>query len=155
MGRSVEFNASNWQQILFFSATAGRVGENSRVPIPPRDSFTLIESDIIAVHVSTTVPTGRRWRWGGTVEQRFRTGLTVGGTTDAAGEPKNMYIGAITTIFFPRITAQYSLRFHIPRWFDNVQVTAWQYTGPDDDLTDITLAQEFSNINFKLDQLLG
>ncbi|AFZ56910.1 hypothetical protein H6G54_12095 [Anabaena cylindrica FACHB-243] len=155
MGRVVNFNAANWESILNFSATAGQVGESAYIPIPPTESPIFLESDIIAVYVDTTVPNGRNWRWGGYVEQRFQSGLTVGGTNDSAGEPKSIYISRITTIFFPPITAQYSLKFYFPRWFKDVNLTCWQYTGVDDVVTDITLAQEFSNINFKLDQLLG
>jgi hypothetical protein len=155
MGRIVEFNANNWEQIHSFNAAAGIISENSHVPIPFSEASTFLESDIIAVYVNTTIPDGRRWRWGGYLERNFRSGLTVGGLNDAAGEPRSMYIGRITTIFFPKITAQYSLRFYFPTWFRSVQLLAWQYTGRDDNSTDIALAQEFANINFKLDQMLG
>jgi hypothetical protein len=154
MGRVVEFNAANWESIYNFSATAGILSENTYIPIPPTQAPIFLESDIIAVYADTTVPNGRKWRYAGYVEQRFQSGLTVGGNTDAAGEPKNMWVGKITTIFFPVITAQYSLKFYFPNWFKDVSLQVWQYTGVDDVKTDIVLAQEFANLNFKLDQLL-
>lgn len=155
MGRIVEFNSANWDSIHSFSATAGKAGENSHIPIPPTEAPILLNSDIIAVYVNTAVPDGRGWRWGGFLERRFQSGLTVGGLTDAAGEPKSMYIGKITTIFFPKVTAQYSLKFYFPRWFKSVSLSCWQYTGVDDDTTAVSHALEFANLNFKLDQLLN
>lgn len=156
MTRVVEIgNANNWENIYSYSASAGILSDTTYIPIPPITAPIFLESDIIAVYVDTNVPNGKSWRWGGYVEQRFVNGLTVGGNASSAGEPKNMWIDKITTIFFPTITAEYSLKFYFPKWFKNVSLQCWQYTGTDDNLTDITQAQEFANINFKLDQLLG
>ncbi len=153
MGRKVEFNALNWQNIYSFSATAGKLSEITYIPIPPAQAPIFLESDIIAVYISTDVPQGKNWRWGGFLEQRFTSGLLVGGSPDAAGEPKNMWIDKITTIFFPKITAQYSLKFYFPKWFKNVELQCWQYTGVDDTEEKIFMVEEFSNLNFKLDQI--
>lgn len=153
MGRIVNLNESNWENIYSFSATAGILSENTYVPIPPATAPIFIESDIIAVYVDTTVPDGRSWRYGGFLEQRFTSGLLVGGSTDAAGEPKNMWIDKITTIFFPVITAQYSLKFYFPKWFKNVSLQCWQYTGVDDTQEKILMVEEFANLNFKLDEI--
>jgi len=155
MGRKVEFNALNWENIYSFSATAGKLSETTYIPIPPTQTPIFLESDIIAVYVNTNVPDGKHWRWGGFLEQRFTSGLLVGGGTDAAGEPKNMWIDKITTIFFPKITAQYSLKFYFPKWFKNVELQCWQYTGIDDTDEKILMVEEFANINFKLDQITG
>lgn len=153
MGRKVDFNASNWESIYNYSATAGILSENTYIPIPPVSAPIFIESDIIAVYINTDVPNGRNWRYGGFVEQRFTSGLLVGGSSDAAGQPNSLYIDKITTIFFPPITAQYSLKFYFPKWFKSVQLQCWQYTGIDDTDEKILLVEEFANINFKLDQL--
>lgn len=153
MGRIVNLNGSNWESIYSFSATAGILSENTYIPIPPATAPIFIESDIIAVYVDTTVPDGRSWRYGGFLEQRFTSGLLVGGSTDAAGEPKNMWIDKITTIFFPVITAQYSLKFYFPKWFKNVSLQCWQYTGVDDTQEKILMVEEFANLNFKLDEI--
>ncbi|MBD2388446.1 hypothetical protein [Cylindrospermum sp. FACHB-282] len=154
MGRIVEFNEANWELIYNFSTTAVLFSANSYTPISPIDAPILLETDIVAVYIDTTVPDGRNWRYGGYTEQRFRSGIIIGGSNDAAGEPYNLWIGKITTLFFPRISAQYSLKFYPPKWFKDVSLQVWQYTGIDDESSDIASVQEFSNINFKLDQLL-
>lgn len=153
MGRKVEFNSSNWESIYSFSATAGKVSEGVYIPIPPAQAPIFIESDIIAVYVNTNIPEGKNWRWGGFLEQRFTSGLLVGGSVDAAGDPRNIYIGKIATIFFPKISAQYSLKFYFPKWFRNVELQCWQYTGVDDTDEKILMVEEFANLNFKLDQI--
>ena len=155
MSRVVSFGANNWESIYSYSATAGILSENSYIPIPPAQSPIFLESDIIAVYVNTDVPNGRSWRYGGFVEQRFTSGLLVGGSTDAAGQPNAIYIDKITTIFFPPITAQYSLKFYFPKWFKSVELQCWQYTGVDDTDEKILLVEEFANLNFKLNQLLN
>lgn len=155
MGRVVEFNAANWQQLINYSAAAVTMSENVYVPLTPYESPTFLESDIIAVYVTTTVPQGSIWSFGGTVEQRFISGLTVGGNADAAGNIQKIWLNKITTILFPKLSATYSLKFYFPKWFKDVSLQCWQYTGIDDTDENILLAQEFGNINFKLDQLLN
>jgi hypothetical protein len=155
MTRVVSFNSNNWENIYNASANAIIYSDKSYIPIPPISAPIFLESDIIAVYINTTVPTGRNWRYGGFCEQRFTSGLLVGGSADAAGEPKNIWIDKITTIFFPQITAQYSLRFYFPSWFKSVSLSLWQYTGPDDTDEKIAMSEEFANLNFKLDQLIN
>ncbi|MTJ56020.1 hypothetical protein FJR38_26905 [Anabaena sp. UHCC 0253] len=153
MGRIVQFNAQNWELIINSSSIAGILSENTYIPIPPLESAIFLESSIIACYVTTNIPDGKNWRWGGYCEQRFQSGLTVGGNTDAASEPKSIYLDKITTLFFPKISAQYSLKFYFPKWFKSVSLQCWQYTGIDETDENILLVQEFANINFKLDQL--
>ena len=155
MGRVVDFNATNWQQIINYSATAVTMSENVYVPLLPLESPTFLENNIIAVYISTTVPSGRLWNFGGTVEQRFVSGLTVGGSADAAGTVEKIWLDKITTILFSKISATYSLKFYFPKWFKSVQLQVWEYIGIDDTDENIVLAEEFGNINFKLDQLLN
>jgi hypothetical protein len=155
MGRVVEFNAVNWQQLINYSASAVIMSENVYVPLNPLDSPIFLENHIIAVHITTTVPAGRTWNFGGTVEQRFISGLTIGGNADAAGIVRKVWLNKITTILFPKISASYSLKFYFPKWFKDVQLKCWEYTGIDDTDENIVLAEEFANINFKLDQLLN
>jgi hypothetical protein len=155
MGRVVEFNAANWEQIISYSAAAVIMSENVYVPLLPYESPTFLENNIIAVYITTTIPNGRRWNFGGRVERRFISGLTVGGNTDAAGDIQPIFLNKITTILFSQITASYSLKFYFPDWFKDVQLQCWEYTGVDDTDENILLAQEFGNINFKLDQLLN
>lgn len=155
MGRIVNFSASNWEQIYNYSATAGIAGENTHIPIPAVTIPTFLDSDIIAVYVSTVPPEGKNWRFGGNIEQRFISGLTVGGSVDAAGASRASWIDKITVLFFPKISASYSLKYYPPRWFKNVVLTIWQYTGVDDTEENIASTEEFSNINFKLDQING
>lgn len=156
MGRVVDFNASNWESIFNFSATAGTTGgSSSHIPIPPATAPLILTSSIIAAYVSTAVPAGRRWTFGGRAVREFRSGITVGGIADVATKPEYLYVNKLTIIIFPKISAEYTLSFYFPTWFKSVALQSWQYTGTDDTTEDITLAQEFANLNFKLDQLLN
>lgn len=156
MGRVVEFNAQNWDSFYSFSATAGTTGgDSSHIPIPPTTAPLILSSSIIACLVSTPVPSGRRWTFGGRAVREFRSGLLVGGSADVASRPEFLYVNKLTIIFFPKVSVDYFLSFYFPAWFKSVSLQCWQYTGPDDSTSDIALAQEFANLNFKIDQLLN
>ncbi|HYW21551.1 MAG TPA: hypothetical protein VE956_20060 [Nodularia sp. (in: cyanobacteria)] len=153
MTRIVQFTSNNWQSFLNYSTTAVILSNQTYIPIEPYTAPTFLNSSIIAVSVETTVPTGRTWVMGGWVEQMFISGLTVGGSIDAGGNSQRMFLDRITVILFPKISANYSLRFHFPKYFKDVRLNCWAYTGIDDTQQDINLAQEFANLNFKIDQL--
>ena len=153
MGRIVQLNSSNWESIYSYSANAVILSERSHTTLSPVQIPIFLETDIIAVYVNTDVPAGKRWRWGGYVEQGFTTGLLVGGGIDSSGQPHNIWRGKITPLFFPIITAQYSVKVNFPTWFKNVELQVWQYTGIDDTSERIQMTEEFPNLNFKLDQI--
>jgi hypothetical protein len=153
MGRVVELaNSNNWENVYDYSVTA-EIDNDYPIPLPPVTLPIFLESDIIAVYVNTAIPSGKRWKWGGSVEQIFN-GLTIGNIT-SNGEPRNLWINKLTTIFFPSITAQYSLRVAIPRWFYNFYLEVYRYRGIDDTDERILMLEEFANINFKLDDIRG
>ncbi|MFM6604012.1 MAG: hypothetical protein ACKPH3_08020 [Dolichospermum sp.] len=154
MGRVVNFNSSNWELIYDYSASATPVGENSYIPIPPVPIPIFLNSDIIAVYVKTNPPAGRIWRFGGNIEQRFISGLIVGGVVDSSGIPRRTSNDKITILFFPKISASYSLQYYPPKWFKDVNLMVWQYVGLDDTEENISMAEEFGNVNFKLDQII-
>jgi hypothetical protein len=153
--RIVQFRADNWQEIINYSDSGTILSNNVHRILDPLDSSILLDSSIIAVYVTTSVPEGKTWNFAGRVEQRFRSGLTVGGLTDAAGQSHPLWLDKITTILFNKISAEYSLKFLFPRWFRNVQVLCWMYTGLDDDASQVALSEEIANVNFKLDQIQG
>jgi hypothetical protein len=150
MTRVVELaNSNNWENIYNYSVTAA-IDNDFPIPLPAVTLPIFLESDIVALYVNTQIPEGK---WGGRVEQIFN-GLTIGKVV-SSGEPKSLWINKLTTIFFPSITAQYSLRVVIPYWFYNYYLEVYRYTGIDDTTEEILLTQEFANLNFKLDQLLS
>lgn len=151
--RLVQFRADNWEQIVNYSDGGTILSNNVYRILEPLDSSILLTSSIIAVYVTTSVPNGKTWNFAGRVEQRFRSGLTVGGLTDAAGQSHPLWLDKITTILFAKISAEYSLKFLFPKWFRSVQVQCWMYTGVDDDASQVALSEEIGNINFKLDQI--
>jgi hypothetical protein len=146
-------NANNWESIYSYNATAGILSDNSYIPIPPVIAPVFIESDIIAVYTNTNVPSGRKWFRGGRVEQRLNTGITVGGNPDSTASVQYLILKEINIIFFPKLTSSYSLKFYFPTYFKNIELQVWQYTGVDDETSDIASAEQFGNINFKLNQL--
>lgn len=153
MTRLIEIgNSANWENIYQYSATA-EIDNGFPIPLKSVVLPFFIETDIISVYVNTEIPSGKRWRWGGKCEQIFN-GLSLGKIT-SSGEQKPLWINKLQTIFFPSITAQYSLRFEIPYWFFNYYLEVYAYNGKDDTSEKVLMIEEFSNLNFKIDKIMS
>jgi len=150
--RVVQFNSSNWEQIINHTATAVTVGERSHIPLPPVSSSILTQSSILAAYSTTTVPKGRVWNTGGFLEQQYRSGLTITGI-DASGDRHWFGLNQLTCIFVRKITADYSIRVSFPSYFKSVVCQVWAYTGLDDYQFETDVIAEFANLNFKIDNL--
>ncbi|MBO1050396.1 MAG: hypothetical protein HEQ10_23085 [Dolichospermum sp. DEX182a] len=145
-------NSSKWENIYSFSVTANYSGEQL-IPIPPFSIPIFLESDIIAIYSNCNIPKGKLWNWAGTIEQIFNLELIPG--TRNTGEQKSLYLKKLTTLFFPPISAPYSLKIRIPRWFPDCYYEVWQYTGKDISSEEELIKNEFQALNLKIDQLLN
>lgn len=153
-------NAENWELTYETSKTSQSVslksGRKLIDPIPSIEIPLLFESFILAVSITTSIPQGSVWEFGGRIYQRISTGLVLGGSQDAARViSKAIYLNQITLLIFEKISSTYSLAYSPPSWFESVGLRIWTYTGGDDTSSEILMAQEFSNINFKLDAILS
>jgi hypothetical protein len=159
--RVVELNNSNnWQSIYTTHVIAVQIpmqnGKYLINPIPEIVVPFVLDKFILAVRVQTDVPADSIWRFAGYINQKISTGLVVGGSLDATtvkGRP--LFLDQINLILFEKISTSYAVVVKVPRWFPRASVTVWEYTGVDGTSEEILLNQEFGNINFKLDQLLG
>ncbi|MEH1978020.1 MAG: hypothetical protein V7L27_01700 [Nostoc sp.] len=151
-------NSANWD--LFYSTTVQAVissnGE-SYTPIPTITVPTLLESHIIATSVScfSSKPT---WYFGGFINQRINLGLTVGGLPDSdAVQKRRLYLNRLTLIIFPKLVDSYAVTFDVPKWFQDVTLTLFEYTGIERDSTDDLVNQiinvDLPRIESKIDAL--
>ena len=152
-------NSANWD--LFYSTSVEAVTSNngeSYTPIPTITVPTLLESHIVAsfVHCSNSKPT---WYFGGFLNQRINLGLTVGGLPDSdAVQKRRLYLNRLTLIIFPKLVDSYAVTFDVPRWFQDVTFTLFEYTGVESNSTDDLINQiinvDLPRIENKIEALL-
>lgn len=151
-------NSQNWEQVWYFTGAVTPTSENTYIPIPNQVCPTLLTSRALAVYVQTS-EVGLRWKYGGTALQKFQTGLTVGGVTDANNvNGRRCYIEKINIIVFPGYVGTYALEYSIPYWFKDVKITVWEYIGPITDTTEeaIDLVRiDILRVEAKVDALLS
>lgn len=147
-------NENNWRNIWNESFTATPVANNPDryVPFPELDLPILLQSNIIAVNAYSTTASPY-WKFAGLVKQKLQLGLTVGGGADAVGvKIRKIWLNQITLIEFDKLSDTFAVSFKIPYWIDQINLTVWEYTGPQNkvDSFHTSLLEE---INSKIDDL--
>ncbi|MBD2167125.1 hypothetical protein H6G04_22300 [Calothrix membranacea FACHB-236] len=140
-------NSANWQQLYSTSVNAVQLGGGlAFAPILPITVPVLVESHIIALYVQSA-NSRETWAFGGFLTQKINLGLTVGGLPETDGVQKyKLYLDRITLLIFPKLTSTYSVEIEVPKWFRQISVILWQYTGPESDTTE-DLINEIKNVD--------
>jgi len=129
-------NASNWSTFFSTTVVATPTSGSSFTPIPEYTVPILADKHIIAVAIiaSNAKPT---WHFGGFLNQKVPTGLTVGGlpSTDAV-QKRRMYLDRLTLMIFQPLTSTYSISVEVPKWFADFTLTIFEYVGPQSDSTE-------------------
>ncbi|MCC5641130.1 hypothetical protein LC593_35980 [Nostoc sp. CHAB 5844] len=152
-------NADNWEQIYHTSVAAVNVTPKVHAPIPEITVPLLLENHILAVYITTEVPEGSNWNFAGFLNQKFELGLTVGGTPEADElSRRKLWLNRIKLVMFQKLTSNYAISFDVPKWFKNVNLTAWQYIGVDYDSIEQLLVEDIKpslvSIESKIDALI-
>lgn len=151
-------NSDNWKLIYNENTSAVTLpkegGGYKIVPISDISIPVLLDVFVLAVRISTVVPSGRNWKFAGYLRQSVSTGLSVFESQDASFTSRRpLFLDKINLILYSKISTNYSISIKVPDWFENAGVAVWKYTGIDDTAENISIAEEFANINFKLDQI--
>jgi len=135
-------NSSNWN--TFYSTTVTATPDangSSFAAIPEYTVPILADKHIIAVSISASnaKPT---WHFGGFLNQKIPTGLTVGGlpSTDAV-QKRRLYLDRLTLLIFRQLTSTYSISVEVPKWFSDFTLVIFEYTGPQSDSTENLINQ--------------
>lgn len=128
-------------------------------PIPDIEVPLLLTRRVLAVYADseTARPT---WRSAGFLNQKVRTGLIVGGQTDAVfNGSQRVWLKNITVLIIPTVKRQpeYSITFAIHPWHEDISLQLWEYTGTRIDSTDELIIEEvirrLLNIQSKVDEI--
>jgi hypothetical protein len=139
-------DGANWEQFYSTSVNAVTINEKNYVPIPEITVASLVYSHIIAVLV-TCANAKPTWHFAGFLNQKINLGITVGSLPDTDSvQKRKLYLDRITLIIFPKLVTNYSISFEVPKWFEQVSIILWQYTGPESDSTE-DLINEIKNVD--------
>ena len=144
-------NSSNWQFVWSGDFTAPSlefaVLNNRSATIPDFTMPVTITNNVVAVLVTSDSDPGT-WRRGGYLKQKINTGIADGAVIDSYLTQEFLQLRRINIIQLQRINGEFALEFAVPRWFKQVSVSVWQYTGTVAD----TVEQQFSDLQAFISQ---
>lgn len=139
-------NGNNWQLFWEDQRIAQQVSStlNRFYPIGIMKPFNTFQQPIIKVHAKN--PEGKpTWRLAGLYFIKIFAGSVVsGGIPETVIKVGKFYLEQAEIIFVPPYSPDFSIEFQIPFWHRKMQITMWEYIGPNT-----------NTIERKLDDLLG
>jgi hypothetical protein len=149
-------NSANWDLFWYQSFQAVHGTPTRFAPIPETTYPVLLDSHILAVYADSASASDN-WYFAGFLSQKFQLGLTVGGMPDTNGYARRkVWLRRITLIAFPQFTSEYALAFAPPKWFEDINLTVWRYTGPEPYPTETlieNLQQDVLRVESKIDAI--
>lgn len=153
-------NSDNWRLVWEKLTIAERVvidPEKQHHPIPAIKMPVQLESPVFVVLVENQQAKST-WRYAGIVTQLVSTGIIdFGGSDDVEVTSRKLWLNRVSLHVFPNLTTSFSLKFYIPKWFEEVSITIWEYLGNYDDTTEQLIKQvrdeNLTRIEEKLDDI--
>ncbi|NDJ16785.1 hypothetical protein [Myxacorys almedinensis] len=144
-------NVQNWT--LLYSETLNAeetfAGRGFR-PIPARLIPLQIEHRILIVGTASNKGIRSTWNTGGWITPLIAWGGN-NNTMDADLGSWRIPLNKQRLILLPDIAPNYKLRFSTPSWMQQMSVTIYQYSGPEDDSTELLIGQ----LQTQLDRIEG
>lgn len=144
-------DSSKWQSRWVSTANAVGVANQpgSHYPIGKILCPILLESRILAVSITSSTAKAK-WEYAGKARMKIQTGLTVGGSVDAASvSVKKLSLTNINVLVFPELASTYALEIEPIWWLDVVSIVVWEYVGIDSD----TATAQLDRIELAVDNL--
>jgi hypothetical protein len=155
----LQFNAKDWVlranqfKTAQLKVAATKTKDAQYLPIPNINLGIKFKAGVLAIGINSQFarPT---WSFGGKIYQvvGFPNNFDITPIGGALANEKELPIDkVIIWQLLPRITnSDYTLLYSPPRWFRDVRIKVWQYTGEEYNFVDSTL----NNIETKLNYLL-
>lgn len=132
---------TNWQPIHNQTVVAPQRGGAQYVPLLPFDLPVLVSSPILMA-LAENLDVRPWWFLGYRLQQLVETGIAPG---EMVGGFANVPLNRPKLIRFPRYSAQYALRVHVPPWLDRMKIVIYEYVGDISD-TGEALTQEQADL---------
>ena len=139
-------NAGYWVRFYSQEFQVSYITAKEYRPLDPIILPTQVENRII-VAGCTSETAKRTWRFGGRLIPLIQTG---GPFIDAEIESYPVFLNIPRLIILPDLGTTYKLRFETPYWFEQINLTIFEYIGPIGDTTELLLSQGFTDIQTTL-----
>lgn len=126
-------NNTNWQQLYQHKFVTQQLKPRERSIIPATVLPVQAESRILAVKTYSQFARDT-WRRGGTLTPLIDCG--VAGFQQTALSSYSLPCNGARLLTFPKFSTTYTLKFSCPWWFDEIELTIYQYIGTESDSTE-------------------
>lgn len=137
-------DSSKWNPLWNTTVNSVSTPDNRRYyPIPDIEVPFILNSRIIAIYADSETMRPQ-WKSAGFVNQKVRTGITVGGQTDAKfNGSQRILLKQINILEIPviSITPEYSITFTVHSWHEDMSLQLWEFTGDVLDTTENLLIE--------------
>lgn len=143
-------NGGLWSRVYNQQFYAEQVGISRFRPIPPVNLPVLLHSPVIAV--ATDSQEARPHWWLGI---RLKQRITIPGSEfdELEAHEVRCQVNRGQLIRFPALAPQYTLRVEFPWWHSEMRVTVWEFTGEQQDSTEILVRDQTDAIRVDLARL--
>ena len=159
----IHFNAgdsTSWNPLWNATVNSASVpGNQYYYPIPEIEVPLLMTARIIAVYADSETAKPH-WHSAGFLNQKIRTGLTVGGSQDARfGSSQRVWLKRISVIYIekPSYQGEYAISFNVHPWHEDISLQLWEFTGiaidSTEDLVIDQVLRRLIDIQLKVDQM--
>jgi hypothetical protein len=149
-------NSANWNYLTSASKSAIVISPGQIVPIPKFSIPILLDNPTIAIRVDS-VSAKPTWRFAGDIFQEISVGILVGGQPDAIATRRRAWLNQICLFMLPLWATTYALTYLPPKWFRDVTISVWEYTGdtPIDNASEnAAIVAQLTEIEQKINSLL-
>lgn len=125
-------NGNNWQQFWNEQRTAQAVPNKAErfFPISTMSPFTTFNKPIIKIYAAN-LEAKPNWRLAGYYSIKIFAGTVVsGGIPDTVIKTGAFYLDQANIIFVPSYSANFSIEFAVRFWHRRMEITMWEYIGP-------------------------
>lgn len=140
-------NSNNWA-LLYSETLSAEVTLSGRGFKPIPESLLPVQADHRILVVNTFSNKGVRdtWKTGGWLTPV----IAWGGNNNVQDADLGSYripLNQSRLLLLPNIAPTYKLRFSTPSWFQQIALTVYQYSGPEDDSTELMIQDVQSQLD--------
>ncbi len=136
----VELGRSDlWNLVFDQTLVVTRAPNSFLAPAPPYLLPSALTHHILLIHCRSNEERAARWVRGCLVSQMVPVGTATFGQNLAIANTKSVMQFVPTLVMFPKYSFEYFLRINLYRWFSELSIQVWEYTGIDSDTSTETL----------------
>lgn len=140
-------NGSLWQRVYNQQFYAEEEGRSRFRPIPPVNLPVVLHSPTIAVATDSQEALAHWWLG---IRLKMRVAIPGSEFDELEAHEVRCQVNRGQLVRFPPIAPQYTLRIEFPWWHSEMRVTIWEFTGIEQDSTEVLVTDQTDAIRVDL-----